>query len=412
MPGIHRNLLQPSWLDAVAVGLLLTASLKIMANATISPALPALEASFSEVPNAEYLTRFLVAAPSLTVILVAPLAGVLADRFGKGGLLVAGVILFVVAGSAGAYLPDLQSILVSRFALGAAVALTMTTQVALVGDLFDGSRRNAFLGWQTVVINFSGLLFIGLAGSLATMSPRLPFLVYLLPGLLLPLLVKIRRQEQKTGRSESDATQVGTASARRPWLGAALAVCGLTMTTVMLFFLMPSQIPFYLLESGIDPASGTAVTLGVLMICGGTMATLFRRLSDMVGLAAVFAIGFATMAAGFAVIVSQPGWVPVLSGAALIGAGYSLVQPGFFVLALKIAPDNRRGSVSGLVTTAMFAGQVVSPLVLTAWLQEHGFRAVFWGAALVFAAFAAGSVAAAIARAPGNRRPDRINQEG
>ncbi|MEL7528911.1 MAG: MFS transporter, partial [Pseudomonadota bacterium] len=373
---------------------------------------PDLEASFSGVPNAVYLTRFLVAAPSLTVILVAPVAGLLADRIGKGGLLIGGVVLFVLAGSAGAFLPDLQSILISRFVLGAAVALTMTAQVALVGDFYDGPMRSAFLGWQTVAINFSGLIFISLAGILAGMSPRLPYLVYLLPALLLPFLVKIRRQEQKTGRPEADTPQADTASARQPWLGAALAVCGLTMTTVMLFFLMPSQIPFYLLESGIDAASGTAVTLGVLMVCGGTTAMLFKRLSDMAGLPAVFAIGFTTMTAGFAVIVSQPGWLPILSGAALIGAGYSLVQPGFFVLALKIAPGNRRGSVSGLVTTAMFAGQVVSPLVLTAWLQEHGFRAVFWGAALVFAAFAAGSVVAATARAPGNRGSDRIRQDG
>ena len=396
-----RVTLRPSWLDAAAIGLLLAATLKIMANATISPALPDLEASFSGVPNAGYLTRFLVAAPSLTVILVAPLAGLLADRIGKGGLLIGGVVLFVLAGTAGAFLPDLQSILISRFVLGAAVALTMTAQVALVGDLFDGPLRSAFLGWQTVAINFSGLVFISLAGVLAAMSPRLPFLVYLLPILLLPLLVKIRRQEKKAVRPDAGNPQVETTSAKRPWLGAALAVCGLTMTTVMLFFLMPSQIPFYLLESGIDPASGTAVTLGVLMVCGGTTAMLFKRLCDTVGLPAVFAIGFATMTAGFAVIVSLPGWLPVLSGAALIGAGYSLVQPGFFVLALKIAPDNRRGSVSGLVTTAMFAGQVISPLLLTPGLQAFGFQPVFWGAALVFAAFAVGAVATALFLAPG-----------
>lgn len=395
-----RNAWRPSWLDVAAIGLLLTASLKIMANATISPALPALEASFSGVANAGYLTRFLVAAPSVTVILVAPVAGLLADRFGKGGLLIAGVVLFVLAGSAGAYLPDLQSILISRFTLGAAVALTMTAQVALVGDLFQGASRNAFLGWQTVVINFSGLLFIGLAGALAGLSPRLPFLVYLLPVLLLPFLARIRRQERRAGRSGSDEVQPGATGLTGTWPVAAAAICGLTLCTVMLFFLMPSQIPFYLVDIGIDPASGTAITLGTLMLSGGTTAMLFKRLTDFFGLPAVLAAGFATMAAGFAVIVSDPDFLPVLMGAALIGAGYSLVQPGFFVLALKVAPANRRGSVSGLVTTAMFAGQVISPLLLTAWLQRYGFQPVFWGAASVFAAFAAAALAIAIFGAP------------
>jgi len=400
----HRKSYRPSWLDAAAIGLLLTATLKIMANATISPALPDLEASFSGVPNAAYLTRFLVAAPSLTVILVAPVAGLLADRIGKGGLLVGGVVLFVLAGSAGAFLPDLQSILISRFVLGAAVALTMTAQIALVGDLFDGSRRNSFLGWQTVVINFSGLIFIGLAGTLAGLSPRLPFLVYLLPVFLLPLLARIRLQERKALRPGNNGLQEGANGWNGTWPVAAAAICGLTMCTVMLFFLMPSQIPFYLMDVGIDPASGTAITLGVLMLSGGAMAMLFKRLSDALGLPAVFATGFGTMAAGFTVIVSYADWLPVLTGAALIGAGYSLVQPGFFVLALKIAPDNRRGSVSGLVTTAMFAGQVVSPLLLTAWLQSYGFQSVFWAAAGVFVAFAIAALAAALFSTPGNAK--------
>lgn len=389
----HRTSARPFWLDAAAIGLLLTATLKIMANATISPALPALEASFAQDPLSGHLTRFLVAAPSLTVICVAPMAGLLADRIGKARLLVAGVVLFVLAGSAGAYLPDLQSILISRLALGAAVALTMTAQVALVGDLFEGSRRNAFLGWQTVAINFSGLIFISLAGFLAGLSPRLPFLVYLLPVLLLPFLSGIRRQERKAARVARDDTRTRENRGKGTWLGAIAAICALTMSTVMLFFLMPSQIPFYLMGIGFDPASGTAATLGVLMLAGGTTALLFKPLNDRFGLTVVLAAGFAAMAAGFAVIVSYPVWVLVLSGAGLIGAGYSLVQPGFFVLALKVAPGDRRGSASGLVTTAMFAGQVVSPLILTTWLEASGFQPVFFGAAGVFAAFAIGAAA-------------------
>ena len=75
----------------------MTATLKIMANATISPALPALEASFPDEPAAAYLTRFLVAAPSLSVVLIAPFAGLAADRFGRGPLLLAGVLLFAFA---------------------------------------------------------------------------------------------------------------------------------------------------------------------------------------------------------------------------------------------------------------------------------------------------------------------------
>jgi MFS family permease len=395
---------RPIWMDVAAIGLLMTATLKIMANATISPALPALEESFAGEPGAAYLTRFLVSAPSLTVVLVAPLAGVAADRYGRGPLLIAGILLFVMAGTAGAYLPDLTSILVSRLVLGVAVALTMTAQVALVGDLFSGSRRSAFMGLQTTAINLCGLLFIGLAGYLAGLSPRLPFLVYALPVLALPFLLSIHRREDHSGQGEPGKGDAGLPLASRAhWLMPALLVGALTTVTVMLFFLMPSQLPFYLDANGFDSASATAIGLGTLMLCGAGVAMTFKRLSESLGLASTLAVGNAMMAAGFAVLALEASWLFVLTGAGAIGAGYALVQPGFLSLALQVAPVERRGSVSGIVTTSMFLGQVISPFALTPFIQTVGFAYVYFGTSLSFVLLALAVVLLMLPRA----RPQR-----
>lgn len=378
---------RPLWTDAAAIALLLTATFKIMANATISPALPGLEAGFAQSPGAAYLVRFLVAAPSLTVVLVAPIAGLIADRFGRTPLLIGGVALFAVTGSAGAYLPDLNSILASRLLLGVAVAMTMTAQVSLVGDLFTGERRNAFMGWQTAAVNFSGFIFIGFAGYLAGVSPRLPFLIYAIPILLLPLLVSVGRREKRKGgtgdaASESSAEDEGS----RRWLMQALLVATLAMTTVALFFLMPSQLPFYLDRAGFDSASATAISLGTLTLVGGCVALLFKRISGQLGLPLTLSVGYLLMFGGFAALAMEATWTFILSGVALIGAGYALVQPGFLLLALQVAPQKRRGTVSGFVTTGMFLGQVVSPLILTPVIGDFGFFSAFLGASVVFAA--------------------------
>ncbi|MBN9670325.1 MFS transporter [Roseibium aggregatum] len=382
---------RPLWLDSVAIALLLTATLKIMANATISPALPSLQAAFPDNPNAAYLTRFLVSAPSLTVVLVAPFAGLATDRYGRGRLLVAGIALFAVSGSAGAYLPGLSSILFSRFALGFAVALVMTAQVALVGDLFFGPRRGTFLGWQTAAINFSGFLYIGAAGLLAGVSPRLPFLVYALPVLLLPLLVTLVRREDSSPEPIGPvADGADTGADRKRWLVASLAVGALAMATVMLFFLMPSQLPFYLHENGFDAAKGTAAGLGALTLTGGAFALAFKRVSARLGVFAAYGLGLVLMSAGFLVLAIKPVWLLILPGAALVGAGYAFVQPGFLMLALQVAPPERRGTVSGIVTTSMFLGQVVSPLLLTPVIQSLGFAMVYRAAAVTLTLFAAG----------------------
>ncbi|MEM5585853.1 MFS transporter [Roseibium sp. AS2] len=374
------------WLETAAIALLLTATLKIMANATISPALPGLQASFPETPQAASLTRFLVAAPSLSVVLIAPLAGIFVDRFGRSSLLMAGVALFALSGAAGAFLPGLFSILASRLALGVAVALIMTAQSALVGDLFEGPRRNAFMGLQTAAINFSGFVYIALAGWLAGLSPRLPFLIYALALLLLPLLLPVLRQEQRRGRPSVRDRPQGAIGRRNDWLGPALSIGLLGTATVAIFFLMPSQLPFYLDGNGLDGAAGTAFGLGALTLTGGCIAMMFRRISTFLGLAATFLLGFTVMGAGFAILAMNAAWSFILAGAALVGAGYALVQPALLLLALEKAPADRRGSVLGIVTTAIFLGQVVSPLALTPLIRSAGYDTVFLGAACILCA--------------------------
>ena len=182
---------RPVWRDSRAIALLLAAMLTTMANATISPALPGLARLFAEEPDAALLTRLLVSAPSLSVALLAPLAGLAADRFGRRRLLLMGVVLFTIAGSAGLALPNLPAILVSRLVLGIAVALIMTAQTALVGDYFSGEERSALMGLQIAARNFGGLVFITLAGWAAFLSPRLPFAIYGLAILFLPLMRKV-----------------------------------------------------------------------------------------------------------------------------------------------------------------------------------------------------------------------------
>jgi MFS family permease len=389
------------WRDATALALLLTASLKIMANATISPALPALEASFSGEPGAAYLVRFLVSAPSLTVVLVAPLAGFAIDRFGRSWLLMAGVLVFALSGSAGAYLNDLTAILVSRLLLGVALAFTMTAQVALAGDLFQGNRRSAFMGGQVVAINFGGFLFIGGAGLLAGVSPRLPFLIYALPLLLLPLLWPVMKQEYQKRKSAPDMPATSTNGASEPsaaqagsWLTFALGLAGLSMVTVMMFFLMPSQLPFFLDASGFDGATGTALGLGALTLSGAFTALKFAAIRSRLGLPCTFSVGFLIMGCGFATLAIYPAWQFIIPGCALIGIGYAFVQPALFLAALDIAPPARRGTVSGMITTSMFLGQIVSPFVFTPALQSYGFEAVYAASGVVFVVFA--SVALAV----------------
>ena len=135
MPSIAR--------DPRTYALLLAATLTVMSNATISPALPGIQEQFSSTPDAALLTRLLVTAPSLTVALLAPFAGLLADRLGRRTELLLGVALYALAGTAGFWLGNLHLILASRLLLGVAVALIMTSQTALSATILRRAKEGA-----------------------------------------------------------------------------------------------------------------------------------------------------------------------------------------------------------------------------------------------------------------------------
>ncbi|MCC0023692.1 MAG: MFS transporter [Hyphomicrobiaceae bacterium] len=368
------------WRDGRAIALLAAATLTVMANATLSPALAGLAEIFSDTPNGAFLIRLLVPAPSLAVVILAPLIGLAADRFGRTSLLLAGIALFSVAGSAGLYLPDLWSILISRLGLGVAVALIMVTQTALLGDLFTGAKRKALTGLQTSARNFGGLVFISLSGLVASISPRFSFGIYALSVLVLPLVMAFVREPEHLSGGTRSASELADRSGPVRTIGWTWPMAGLAilqMLTNLSFFVMPTQVPFLFAARGENSALMTGLTLGLLSLTGGLTALGFARVSGRIGPAFVFALGFVSLALGLLLVGTGGGNLSVLGGAILAGAGYATLLPNLVALTLRIAPVARRGTASGILTTVVFLGQFASPFVSQPLLERAGFGGMF-----------------------------------
>ncbi len=378
--------------DYRAIALLMAASLTTMANATISPALAGLKIVFADHPHNDLLIPLLVSAPSLTVVLFAPLAGILIDWLGRRWLLLTGVLLFVMSGTAGFYLTDLEMVFGSRLILGLAVAMIMTSQTALVGDYFVGEKRTALTGLQISARNFGGFLFISLAGFLAVHSPRLPFAIYGLAAVFLPFMWFVVQEPHKTRYSSEKVNLTGEKGSPN-WLSLTVLLTVLQMATNMLFFIMPTQLPFYLDALGYDSSVMTGIMLGALTLSGGFAALRYSRLKKFLGFRATFALAYGLMAVGYTLIPHGASVGLLVAGAVSIGVGFALAMPNFMMIALQLAPQERRGIVSGILTTGIFLGQFVSPMISTAAIAASGYESMFYGAALILAIL---SLAAAV----------------
>lgn len=359
--------------------LLSASALTIMAAATLSPALPAIESHFAGTPQSALLTRLVVTFPALWIALCAPLAGMIADRFGRRPLLLVSVLLYGVAGMSGLMLDSLHAILAGRALLGVAVAGIMTAVTALAGDYYVGAARERFMGLQAAFTGFGGLLFLAAGGVLAEWHWRAPFAVYALAFLLWPAVLWQLAEPDRPASPPSPGTPPGAVPSRVPpgtWSALSLLLAAAVLNSAA-FYLVPTQLPFHLPSLGIDAPSRTGLAIGTMTLVSALAGLAYTRLRPRLGMTGSFTFGFGLMAAGFVLLSRAPDFAALTGALATLGFGLGTVMPNLMGTAMHLAPPALRGRVAGMLTTAIFLGHFLSPLLSQPMIAGLGFDATF-----------------------------------
>lgn len=345
--------------------LLVGSTLTVMAGATISPALPAISEAFSDIPNINFLIRLVLTLPALFIAIGAPIAGFIVDRFGRKPLLIISAVLYGIAGTSGYIVDNIWLLLIGRGVLGLAVSGVMTTITTLIADYYKGEKRSAFLGIQGAFSGLGGVVFLSLGGVLADIGWRTPFLIYLLSFLLLPFLVTMIYEPQRTQQSTQTNEK---ASVRLPWGLLIFAYLTMTMSQVI-FYAIPVQLPFYLedLVGATGAQSGLAIAgLSLFFSMASASYGWFdRRLDHHYAML----LGFLITGSGFVVISLASGWLILGIGLAAGGFGLGLVVPNLITWVASGVPEIVRGRALGGITTALFFGQFISPFIVTPLTQ-------------------------------------------
>ena len=154
----------------------------------LAPVLPRMQAHFAEVPGSAVLVPVVLTLPALVIALLAPFAGIIADRLGRKPLLLASMLLYVLCGVLPLWLESLPAIVLSRAGIGLAEAAIMTCCTTLMGDYYNGARRERLFALQMVATSLSAAIFIAVGGMLGEHGWRTPFALYGIGLLFLPLM--------------------------------------------------------------------------------------------------------------------------------------------------------------------------------------------------------------------------------
>lgn len=158
----------------------------ILNNTLLGPAIPDILATFDQPASRAGL---LVASGALPGIVVAPLIGVLADRFGRRKVLTPCLVVFGIGGGMAALAPSFALLLTFRLVQGVGGAGLINLAVVIIGDFWTGNERARLVGRNAATLTISLAIFPALGGLLTEIGGwRLSFAPYPL-ALVTALLV-------------------------------------------------------------------------------------------------------------------------------------------------------------------------------------------------------------------------------
>ncbi|WP_339826257.1 MFS transporter [uncultured Parasphingorhabdus sp.] len=376
--------------------LLLAAMMPIMAITSLIPVLPLLFKEFSSVNGSEFLVPMALTIPALCVALFSPLAGWLSDKLGRKHLLVGALVLYAGFGIIPWFLDDLMQIIGARIALGITEAVIMTVATVMIGDYFEGARREKWIALQVGFGSIAAIILIAVGGGLGELlGSRGPFLLYLL-AIPIALAAAIILFEPTVKSAVSDGVK-----ANFPFK----AVMPLILTTIgvgIIFYSIVVQLgPVLGLSGEVSPATiGMIGALTNIAVAVGSV--LFNKFKQNVG-SRLLIVGLVLAAIGYAGISMSTTLVLLATFAILACIGSGMLLPNMLTWTMNSLPPEMRGRGMGMWTGAFFLGQFAAPIVTASIVPITGgfaetflaYAVVIAGAAIVVVVMNRGSLAKA-----------------
>lgn len=180
---------------ASLAGLVLILCMALMGVMGVSitlPILPKLGAVFHQDAAGVAL---LISCFTLPSAFMTPVAGVLADRFGRKAVLLPGLLLFACGGMGCAFSDSFENLLAWRAIQGLGAAPLGILYGTLVGDFYKEADRPKIMGMVGATISVGTALYPAIGGFLGEMDWRWPFWVSLaaLPVGMLAMCVPLER---------------------------------------------------------------------------------------------------------------------------------------------------------------------------------------------------------------------------
>ena len=355
--------------------------LAVMGVASITPAFPAIAHHF----NIEYRKiGYLITVFTLPGIVLTPVLGILADRFGRKTILVPALFLFALSGFACSFAKDYNVLLLFRFFQGIGGASLGSLNVTLIGDIFSKDERPAAMGYNASVLSIGTAAYPAIGGGLAMLGWNYPFYFPLLAipaGFL--VIFGLNNEEPKQDQNIKDYLRSTIKSVLRKEV-LALFILNI-LTFIILYGSYLTYFPFIMEHR----FASTSLIIGVIMsssslttaITSAKMGALNKRFTSSELLKAAYVFYFISLVL---IPFVHLEWLMILP-AVFFGAAQGINIPNIQTLLVSLAPMKYRAAFMSLNGMVLRTGQTLGPLVVAVFYSIGGIRYAFWGGAAIAA---------------------------
>ncbi len=380
---------------SASAGLFISALLAFVAIGAALPVLP----SFVRGPlrASDLAVGIVVGAFAITSIVCRPFAGRQSDRRGRRIVLVCGSLAMALGGTLYLLSDSVATVILARLVVGAGEGAVYTAGATWAVDLAPADRRGLALGLFGLAV-WGGLSLGPVAGELLRSGVGYDA-VWALTAVL-PLagaMIASRLPEPPREPSGEDAgpSVLFPHPARRPGIALALANVG--------YAALAGFVVLHLRARGIG-GGASVFTVFALAVFASRLA--LSRVPDRAGAGPTATAAGLVEALGLA-LIALAGSLPVaLTGALIVGVGFSMLFPSLALMVVGEVGEDRRGSALGAFTMFFDIGVGLGAPLAGATAALAGYPAVF----VLAAAAALGT--AALAATAGEHREGPIEARG
>lgn len=354
----------------------------VIGVSSITPAFPQLAKALEVNPkNLGLLITFF----TLPTVILGPVLGILADRWGRKKILVPSLFLFGIAGTACAFVRNFELLLCLRFLQGIGAASLLSLSITLIGDLYIGARRTEAMGYNASISSIGTASYPTIGGALASLGWYYPFMLPIIavPIGLLVLLVLDNSEPTSDRNLKAYLQNAGKVLQNRRLFGLFIASAA---NFVLLYGAYVTYLPQLINDVFKEPPATIGILLSSVSVAITITSAQLGKLSRKFSPTTLIRASFIFYAVALIILPLMPSIWFLLIPTSIFGVGLGIGFPSIQTLLADLAPKEYLATILSVNGTFFGLGQTLGPLLMGIVFGFGGINSVFY-AGVVFAIF-------------------------